>query len=162
MYQLFREDVEVSSTKVDLPSFLSVSSCSGTHILQLWFYDCYVLLVCCVVLCLVTQSFTTLCNLTDCIPLGSSVHGDSTGKKTEVSCHAVLQEIFPTQELNPGLPHCRWIPYHLSQQGRPWILEWVAYPFFRGSPLPRNQTSVSCIAGWFFTNWAAREALCSW
>ena len=28
-----------------------------------------------------------------------------------------LQEIFPTQGLNPGLPHCRWILYHLSHQG---------------------------------------------
>ena len=34
---------------------------------------------------------------------GSSVHGDSPGKNTEVSCHALLQEIFPTQRLNPGL-----------------------------------------------------------
>ena len=28
----------------------------------------------------------------------------------------------------------------------------------RGSPQPRNQTRVSCIAGRFFTNWATREA----
>ena len=32
------------------------------------------------------------------------------------------------------------------------ILEWVAYPFSRGSSRPRNQTRVSCIAGRFFTN----------
>ena len=32
------------------------------------------------------------------------------------------------------------------------ILEWVAYPFSRGSSWPRNQTGVSCIAGGFFTN----------
>ena len=32
---------------------------------------------------------------------------------------SLLQGIFPTQGLNPGLPHCRWILYHLSQQGRP-------------------------------------------
>ena len=35
-------------------------------------------------------------------------------------------------------------------QGR--ILEWVAYPFSRGSSQPRNQTRVSCITGGFFTN----------
>ena len=29
------------------------------------------------------------------------------------------------------------------------ILEWVAYPFSRGSPQPRDQTHVSCIAGRF-------------
>ena len=31
------------------------------------------------------------------------------------------------------------------------ILEWVAIPFSRGSSQPRDQTSVSCIAGGFFT-----------
>ena len=31
------------------------------------------------------------------------------------------------------------------------ILEWVAFPFFRGSSQPRDQTQVSCIAGRFFT-----------
>ena len=30
-------------------------------------------------------------------------------------------------------------------------LEWVAIPFSRVSPLPRDQTWVSCIAGRFFT-----------
>ena len=33
-------------------------------------------------------------------PPGSSVHGDSPGKNTGVSCHALLQGIFPTRELN--------------------------------------------------------------
>ena len=28
----------------------------------------------------------------DCSPAGSSVHGDSPGKNTGVSCHALLQE----------------------------------------------------------------------
>ena len=34
---------------------------------------------------------------------------DSPGTNTGVGCHALLQEIFPTQGLNPGLPHCRQI-----------------------------------------------------
>ena len=34
------------------------------------------------------------------------------------------------------------------------ILEWVAFPFSRGSSQPRDRTQVSCIAGRFFTNWA--------
>ena len=34
------------------------------------------------------------------------------------------------------------------------ILEWVAVPFSRGSPQPRDQTQVSGIAGRFFTIWA--------
>ena len=32
------------------------------------------------------------------------------------------------------------------------ILEWVAFPFSRGSSKPRDRTHVSCIAGRFFTN----------
>ena len=36
---------------------------------------------------------------------------------TGVGCHFLLQEIFPTQGLNPGLPHCRQMLYHLSHQG---------------------------------------------
>ena len=38
------------------------------------------------------------------------------------------------------------------------ILEWVAFPFFRGSSQSRDWTQVSCIAGRFFTSWATREA----
>ena len=34
---------------------------------------------------------------------------DSPGKDTGVGCHFLLQGIFPTQELNPGLLHCRQI-----------------------------------------------------
>ena len=39
------------------------------------------------------------------------------------------------------------------------ILDWVAFPFFTGSSLHRDQTQVSSIAGWFFTSWGIREAL---
>ena len=38
------------------------------------------------------------------------------------------------------------------------ILEWVTFPFSRGSSQPRDQTQVSLIAGRFFTSWATREA----
>ena len=107
----------------------------------------------------VAQSCPTLCDPLDCSPPGSSVHGDSPGKNTGVGCHALLQGIFPTQGSNPGLPHCRWSLSCLSYQGSPRILEWVAYPFSKGSSQPRNQTWISCIAGRFFTVWATRETL---
>ena len=81
---------------------------------------------------------------------------ESPGKNTVVSCHFLLQGIFLTWGLNPGLPDCRWNFYHLSHQGK--ILEWVAYPFSRVSSQPRNQTRISCIAGWFSTSWATKEA----
>ena len=92
------------------------------------------LVFCCImsiVLCLVTQSCLTLFDPMDCSPPSSSVHGDSLAKNTKVGCHALLQGIFPTQGLNPGLPHCRQILYHLSHQGSTRILEWVAYPFLQ-------------------------------
>ena len=41
------------------------------------------------------------------------------GQNTGVGSHSLLQWIFPTQGLNPGLPHCRRILYHLSHQGSP-------------------------------------------
>ena len=42
---------------------------------------------------------------------------NSSGKNTGVGCHFLLQETFPTQGLNPGLPHCRQTLYQQSHQG---------------------------------------------
>ena len=72
-------------------------------------------------LCLVSQSWPTLCEPMDYSPPGSSVHADSPGNNTGDSCHALLQGIFPTQGSNPGLPHCRQIICLLSHQGSPII-----------------------------------------
>ena len=82
----------------------------------------------------------------------------SPGQNPGVGSLSLLQGVFPTQESNPGLPHCRQILYQLSYQGSPRILEWVAYTFSRGSSPPRNGTRVSCIAGKIFTSCATREA----
>ena len=83
---------------------------------------------------------------------------NSPGQNTGVGSLSLLQEIFQTQGLNPRLPRCRRILYQVSHKGSPRILEWVAYPFSRGSSWPRNWTGVSSIAGGFFTMWAIREA----
>ena len=40
-------------------------------------------------------------------------------KNTGVGGVSVLQQIFPTQEWNWGLLHCRWILYQLSYEGSP-------------------------------------------
>ena len=58
----------------------------------------------------------------DCSLPGSSVHGDSLGKNTQVGCHALLQGIFLTQESYQGFLHCRWILYQLSYQRSPTAL----------------------------------------
>ena len=90
--------------------------------------------------CLVAQSCPTLCDPMDCSPPGSSVHGDSPGRKTGVGCCALLQGIFPTQESNWGLLHCRRILYQLSHQaspcscGRKCICNWIIYNLSPSDP----------------------------
>ena len=83
-------------------------------------------------LCLVAQSRPTLCDPLYCSPPGSTVHEDSPGKCTGVGCHALLKGIFPSQGLNPGLPHCRQILYGLSHQGSPFpnnsIFPLISFP----------------------------------
>jgi len=110
------------------------------------------------VLCLVAHYCPIVCDPMDCSLPGSSVHG-------------LLQQEYwsglpcpppgdlPTQGLNPGHLHCRWILYHLSYQRTPRILEWVANAFSKGSSRSRNWNRVSCTAGRFFTSWTTREAL---
>ena len=83
---------------------------------------------------------------------------NSPGQNTGVGSLSLLQGIFSDHGSNPGLPHCRQILYQLSHQGSPRILEWVTYPSSRGSSWSRNQTSIFCIAGGFFTSWATRDA----
>ena len=80
--------------------------------------------------------YTQRCNVLGCSVLSDSLWPrglqparllrpwDSPGKNTGVGCHSLLQGIFPTQGLIPGLLHCRWILYHLSHQGSP------AHPIF--------------------------------
>ena len=88
------------------------------------------------------------------------VHGILQARNTGVGSLPLLQGIFPTQRLNPGLSHCRHILYQLSHKGSTRVLEWVAYPFSSGSSQPRNLTRVLCITSGFFTNWVIREACC--
>ena len=48
------------------------------------------------------------------------------GQNTGVGSLSLLQGILPTQEPNPGLLHCRRIPYQLSYQGSPESLEGIS------------------------------------
>ena len=63
----------------------------------------------------VAQSRRTLCNPMD-YTIG--IVWNSPGQNTGVGSLSLLQGIFPTQGLNPGLPHCRQILYQLSHKGR--------------------------------------------
>ena len=74
-----------------------------------------------------------------CLTLRShGLHGpwNSPGQNTGVGSCSPFQGIFPTQAWNPGLLHCRRILYQLSHKGSKTTLEWVAYPFSRGSSRP--------------------------
>ena len=44
---------------------------------------------------------------------------DSLPPDTGVGSLSLLQGIFPTQEADPGLPHCRWILYQMSPRESP-------------------------------------------
>ena len=110
---------------------------------------------------------------------------DFPGENTGVSCHSLLQGIFPSLGIEPGSPAlqadslpvelpgspysclsewvkvaqscqtlCNPMDYTLHEILQARILEWVAFPFSRGSSQPRDQTRVSCITGGFFTNWS--------
>ena len=52
-------------------------------------------------------------------PHGQYSPWNSLGQNTGMGSLSLLQGIFPTQGLNPGLPHCRRILYQLSHKGSP-------------------------------------------
>ena len=59
----------------------------------------------------VAQSYLTFCD-----PHGLNSPWNSSGQNTGEGSLSLLQGIFPTRGLNPGLPHCRRILYQLSYQ----------------------------------------------
>ena len=72
-------------------------------------------------------------------------------------------------------PSWKWkLPSHVGLFGTTWtiyivhgilqsrILEWVVFPFSRGSSQPRDRTQVSHTAGRFFTSWATGKAYLEW
>ena len=53
------------------------------------------------------------------VPHGLYSPWNSPGQNNGLSSRSLLQGIFPSQGLNPGLLHCRQILCHLSHQGSP-------------------------------------------
>ena len=60
-----------------------------------------------------------LCDLMDCSPLGLLCPWNSPGQNIGVGSPSLFQEIFPTQESNSDLLHCRQTLYHLSHRSSP-------------------------------------------
>ena len=54
-------------------------------------------------------------------PLGLYSPWNSPGQNIAVGSLSILQGIFPTQGLNPGLLHCRQILYQLSYKESPLV-----------------------------------------
>ena len=71
--------------------------------------------------CIYMQSESESCSVmsNSLQPHGLHRSWNSPGQNTRVSSHSLLQWIFPTQGLNPGLLHYRQILYQLSYQGIP-------------------------------------------
>ena len=55
-----------------------------------------------------------------------------------MSNHSLLQGVFPTQESNPGLLHCRQILYSLNQE---WPQDWKTSVFI---PIPKKGNPKEC------------------
>ena len=71
------------------------------------------------VFCLVTQLCLTLLRPHGLQPARLLCPWDFSGKNTGVGCHSLLQEIFPSQGLNPHLLHWQVDSSPLSHQGSP-------------------------------------------
>ena len=79
-----------------------------------WTFVCKVMSLLCNMLSRLVIAFLprTLCN-----PMDYTVHGVLQARTLEWVAFPPLQQIFPTQESNQGLLHCRKILYQLSYQG---------------------------------------------
>ena len=84
-------------------------------------------------MCLVTQSCPTLCNPMDCSQPGSSDHGILQARILEWVAMPSSGNI-PNPGIEPRSP-ALWVDSLPAEphKGSPRILEWVVYPFPRGS-----------------------------
>ena len=97
-----------------------------------------------------SQSWPTLCDSMDCSSPGSSVYGDSPGKNTGGGCPALLQGIFSTQGLNPGLPTLQVDSLQSELPGKPKNTGVGCHAFSMVSSQPRDLTRSPHTAGRFF------------
>ena len=93
---------------------------------------------------------------------------DLPGSGIEPVSHALAGRFFTTEpprkcsevKVAQSCPTQSWDPMDYTVHGilQARMLEWVAFPFSRGSSQPRDWTQISHIADRFFTSWATREA----
>ena len=97
-------------------------------------YIAYIHTVCCVQSLSCVRLFVTPLTVIRQAPLSM----EFSRQDSRAGCHALLQGIFLTQELNPVLPHHRQILYHLSYQGSPYSHYDSAIPHLGISPKERK------------------------
>ena len=78
-------------------------------------------------------------------PHGLYTPWNSPGQNTGVGSLSLLQGIFPTQGLNPGLPHCRQILYQVSHKGSPYLIETTGYLPILGHACLKSPMRVTCM-----------------
>ena len=71
------------------------------------------------------------------------------GPNTGVSSLSLLQRIFPTPGSNPGLPHCRWILYHLKPISNCiFLVTFTKHRTNHNCPLQDNVQQLTTVQGW--------------
>ena len=93
-----------------LETFVQSENCRQWHCGLPW----DICVCACVRVCVSCSVMPTPCDPLDCSCQAPLSMEFSRQENTGVGCHALLQGVFPTQGLNPGLPHYRQILYHLS------------------------------------------------
>ena len=101
---------------------------------------------------------------------------NSPGQNSSMGSHSLLQGIFSTQGLNPGLPNCRGILHRLSHQGslktqtELYLLKWVSlhtpvlfiYLFLSVLSLHCCMQTFSSCGGWGCSLVAVHRLLLLW
>ena len=85
---------------------------------------------------LATHSCPTLCDSHGLQPTRLLCSWDSPGKNAGDGCHSLLQGIFLTQGLNPGLLHCRRDSLPSDPPGKPDSNTYIALIYPRVNPFP--------------------------
>jgi len=80
---------------------------------------------------------------------------------SNLSCYTLGEEESETDSCSV-VSDSLWPPWTIHGILQAGILDWVAFPFSRGSSQPRDKIQVSRIAGRFFTSWASREVQEYW
>ena len=79
-------------------------------------------------------------------------------QETAVVCHGFLKGILRTQRLEQGLLRCRWILYHLSYKGGPYLnILGLNCDLAESSSLTENQTRPPALGVRSLSHWTTKE-----